>query len=42
MRCPKCGNEMIQEYLDGPLGTTYLLWICLVCGYEEDVADSGC
>jgi len=34
-QCPKCGYEMIHEYLDGPNATVYLAWICLNCGHEE-------
>ena len=38
--CPKCGSEMIDDFLDNPADDpepVYLAHICLECGHEEKV-----
>ena len=40
MNCPKCGSEMIDDFLDNPADDpepVYLAHICPECGREEKV-----
>jgi len=40
MKCPKCGSEMIDDFLDNPADDpepVYLAHICPECGHEEKV-----
>lgn len=37
-KCPNCGPEMIEEYLDGPGGSYYKALVCIKCGYESNTA----